>query len=187
MPMVMQYIGAGPHTLDDISRLTDSVPGVFRWMVSEARTQLVGQATREGLLPSLQHVWLESQLANFTPESLEKVQSILSTRLSNDDDPETTFAKRRVEILHQAHPRKKQMELEDVPSIHLDAVQKAYQTLIKPVSSMHFAMIGNFDWDEMRDVLSQTLGACPSAEVSGFQDRGIRLLENSVRHEVEGL
>ena len=58
-----------------------------------------------------------------------------------------------------------------------------YQTL-KPVSSMHFAMIGNFDWDEMRDVLSQTGGACPPTGEFGFQDRGVRLLENSVRHEV---
>ena len=121
---------------------------------------VVGQATREGLLPSLQHVWLESQQSNFTPDSLDKVKSILSTRLSNDDDPETTFAKRRVDILYRVHPRKKPMELEDIPSIRLDAVQQAYQSLIQPVSSMHFAMIGNFDWDEMRDVLSQTLGAC---------------------------
>ena len=144
----------------------------------------MGQATREGLLPSLQHLWLESQHSNFTPESLDKVKSILTTRLSNDDDPETTFAKRRVQILNQSHPRRRRMELEDVETIHLSAVEHAYTTLINPVSTMHFAVIGNFEWDEMRDVLSQTLGACPSAEVFGFQDRGIRLLEDSVRHEV---
>lgn len=184
LTMVMQFVGAGPHSLDDISRLTDSVPGVFRWMISEARTQLMGQATREGLLPSLQHLWLESQHSNFTSESLEKVKSILITRLSNDDDPETTFAKRRTEILHRSHPRKRRMELEDVETILLDAVEEAYDALIKPLSGMHFAVIGNFEWGEMREVLSQTLGACPPAEQFGFQDRGIRLLEDSVRHEI---
>ena len=131
-------------------------------------------------MPSLQHLWL-SQHCNFTPESLDKVKSILTTRLSNDDDPETTFAKRRVQILNQSHPRRRRMELEDVETIHLSAIEHAYTTLINPVSTMHFAVIGNFEWDEMRDVLSQTLGACPSAEVFGFQDRGIRLLEDSVR------
>ena len=78
------------------------------------------------------------------------------------------------------------MELEDVETIHLSAIEHAYTTLINPVSTMHFAVIGNLN-DEMRDVLSQTLGACPSAEVFGFQDRGIRLLEDSVRHEVVSL
>ena len=184
LTMVMQFIGAGPHSLDDISRLTDSVPGVFRWMISEARTQIMGQATREGLLPSLQHLWLASQHSNFTPESLDKVKSILTTRLSNDDDPETTFGKRRSQILNQSHPRGRRMELEDVETIHLNAVEDAYTRLIQPVSTMHFAVIGNFEWDEMRDVLSQTLGACPPAENFGVQDRGIRLLEDSVRHDI---
>lgn len=184
LTMVMQFVGAGPHSLDDLSRLTDPVPGAFRWMISETRTQLVGQATREGLLPSLQHLWLESQHSNFTPESLEKVRSILVTRLSNDDDPETTFAKRRSQILNQSHSRKRRMELEDVESIHLDAILHAYETLIKPVCAMHFSVIGNFEWGEVLDVLSQTLGAFRSVEASGFQDRGIRLLEDSVRHEV---
>ncbi len=184
MPMAMQFVGAGPHSMDDLSRLTDAIPGMFRWMVSNNRVQVMGQATREGLLPSLQHAWLQSQAVTFTPQSIDKVKSILTTRLSNDDDPETIFSKRRREILNQGHPRRKSIELSDLDSVELTLVQEAYNMLIQPASQMHFIVIGNFDWDEMLNVLSQTLGALPTAKTSGVQDRGVRLLEESGRHEL---
>ena len=184
MPMAMQFVGAGPHSVDDLSRLTDVIPGMFRWMVSDNYVQVVGQATREGLLPSLQHAWLESQAVAFTPQSMDKVKSVLTTRLSNDDDPETVFSKRRREILNQGHPRSKSMELSDLDSIELSLVQDAYNTLIQPASQMHFIVIGNFDWDAMLDVLSQTLGALPATEGNGVQDRGVRLVEDCGRHEL---
>lgn len=185
MTGVLQFSGAGPHSLDDISRLTDTVPGRFRWSVSERRSRLMGQATREGFLPTLQHLWLESQHTNITTDGVDKVKSMLATRLSNDDDPETLYGKRRSEILNQRHPRRRRMEIEDLPDINIGGVQKAYEALIKTASSMHFAVVGRFDWDEMQSILSQTLGALPSVEPSKFKDRGIRLLEATERHEIK--
>ena len=185
MTGVLQFSGAGPHSLDDISRLTDSVPGRFRWSVSENRSQVMGQSTREGLLPTLQHLWLESQHSKITTDSVDKVKSLLATRLSNDDDPETVYAKRRAAILYQGHPRRRRMDVEDIPLINIDGVQTAYNTFIKTAASMHFAVVGSFDWTEMQEVLSQTLGALPPVEPSTFIDRGIRLLEATERHEIK--
>jgi zinc protease len=180
----MKLAGAGPHTLDDLSRLMDAVPGTFRWKLSEQGVRLAGRATEEGLLPTLQHCWLQTQYSTFNQDTIEKLAKVLATSLSNDDDPETVYSKKRSAVLNQDHIRCRRMESEDIASVQLAPMRLAYERMIKTASAMDFVLIGNFEWSAIRDVLVQTLGALPPvAQPSIFNDRGIRLIEETVRHE----
>jgi len=180
----MKLAGVGPHSLDDLSRLMDAVPGIFRWKLSEKGVQLAGRATEEGLLPTLQHCWLQTQYSTFNEDTIDKLAKVLATSLSNDDDPETVYSKKRSAVLNQSHVRCRRMESEDIASVQLVPMRLAYEQMIQTAAAMDFVLIGNFEWSTIRDVLAQTLGALPPVEqASVFNDRGIRLIEETGRHE----
>ena len=108
---------------------------------------------------------------------------MLYTRLSNDDaDPETQYVRRRNAELYDDHFRKKMIRSEDVEGLSLEALQRSYETLVKPVADMHFAFVGRFDWDEMRSALAQTLGTLPTASPREYRERQVNLVLDQQDH-----
>ena len=183
LSLLLQLAGAGVHSRDDLSRLIDSVPGSFRWSIDADFAQVEGHATTEGFLPTMQHMWLQSQQSTFDQQTVEKMHKVLRTGLSNNHAPEQLYNKYRAEVLNQEHPRTLRMELEDIPKVTLEHLQSAYQKIIQPLSGYRFSLIGNFDWAQMRKVLSQTIGALPAVPPLENINRGISLLQGTERHQ----
>ncbi len=180
---MMALSNVGPHTTDDINRLMNAVPGTFRYLFSQNAQQLSGQSTREGLLPTLKLLWLRSQQSTFSEQMLQKIQKMLFTRLSNENsDPDTQYFRRRNSALYGDHFRKQMLKNEDIGHLSLESVQRAYQILAQPISDMHFSFVGLFDWDEMRTVLSKTLGTLPPIKSREYQERNIHLVLEEQTH-----
>lgn len=115
---------------------------------------------------------------------VSKQQAALLNAMSN---PQAVYQDSLQKILYNAHPRAPRIpKVEDFNSVSLDGALNVYRDRFSNVNGFVFCIVGSFDLEKMKSLVTSYLGSLPSqGEVAGVKDLGIRPVHGVVKKEVK--
>jgi zinc protease len=112
-----------------------------------------------------------------------KQQSLYQNMMSN---PQAVYQDSLQKILYNNHPRGPRLpKAEDFGKINLDRSLEIYKERFGNANGLTFILVGSFDLNKTKDLVTAYLGSLPSAgPTPGFRDLGVRPVKGVVKKEV---
>lgn len=114
---------------------------------------------------------------------VNKQQSLYQNMMSN---PQAVYQDSLQKILYNNHPRGPRVpKAEDFAKINLDRSLEIYKERFGNANGFTFLLIGSFDLEKTKQLVTSHLGSLPSTNTSSsFKDLGIRPVKGIVKKEV---
>lgn len=118
--------------------------------------------------------------ASFRTRQQGMIQNMLS-------DPRTIFQDSVSRMLYNHHPRGPRFpRASDFDNLSLDRMMEIYKERFGSASGWTFFLVGSFDLEQIKPLISTYLGSLPSTKsiTTGFKDLGIRPVKGVVKKEI---
>jgi zinc protease len=147
-----------------------------------------GQCGSNDIETMLQMVYLYFTTPRKDPDLfasfVSKQQAALLNMMSN---PQAVYQDSLQKVLFNGHPRAPRIpKPEDFNSLSLDRSLDIYKDRFSNANGFVFCLVGSFDMDKMKQLVTSYLGALPSdGAIAGMKDLGIRPVRGVVKKEVK--
>jgi zinc protease len=105
---------------------------------------------------------------------------------SSKEDPRGTLRDTMNAVLYNYHPRQMPVNPEDIDKIKLDDAFKFYQERFADASDFTFIFVGNFDMEQMKDMVRNYIASLPSNDSKEtWKDLGVEKKKGKFRKEIK--
>lgn len=171
--MIVDESGVGEFTSVELEKkLSDKVVSVQPY-IDELREGLSGSASPKDIETMFQLVYLFVTSPRKDAEAFASFQTKMSGVLENRSaSPEAAFLDTLQVTLAQHHYRARPWNLDTLKEIELESACDFYRDRFADTGDFVFFLVGNFNPDEIKPLVSKYLGALPS---NGREERWIDL------------
>jgi zinc protease len=105
---------------------------------------------------------------------------------SSKEDPRGSLRDTMNAVLYNYHPRQMPANPEDIDKIKLDDAFKFYQDRFADASDFTFIFVGNFDVEQMKDMVRNYIASLPSKDrKETWKDLGVEKKKGKFRKEIK--